>query len=198
MAELRRALGRWDLTAIGVNQVIGGAIFLLPAQVAAQVGAWSPIGFVADRSRVARRSRCASPRSAAGSTAPADRTCYTRAAFGRFVGVRGRLDAVVLARREPGERHGWHRRRARLLLAGADDRLAARRLFIMALTAALAWINVRGIRQSAAGRQRADRRQARAARASSSSSALSTCTPPRSDDAAADLTCRRSRPRRCC
>ena len=26
---LRRALGRWDLTAIGVNQVIGGAIFLL-------------------------------------------------------------------------------------------------------------------------------------------------------------------------
>src|SRR5262245_21873679 len=25
--QLRRALGRWDLTAIGVNQVIGGAIF---------------------------------------------------------------------------------------------------------------------------------------------------------------------------
>src|SRR5437773_3174428 len=43
---LRRALGRWDLTAIGVNQVIGGAIFLMPAQVAAQIGGWSPIGFV--------------------------------------------------------------------------------------------------------------------------------------------------------
>src|ERR671932_1956324 len=43
---LRRALGRWDLTAIGVNQVIGGAIFLMPSQVAAQIGAWSPIGFV--------------------------------------------------------------------------------------------------------------------------------------------------------
>ena len=27
--ELRRALGKWDLTAIGVNQVIGSAIFLL-------------------------------------------------------------------------------------------------------------------------------------------------------------------------
>src|SRR5258708_38880689 len=46
MIRLRRALGRWDLTAIGVNQVIGGAIFLWPAQVAAQIGAWSPIGFV--------------------------------------------------------------------------------------------------------------------------------------------------------
>jgi len=27
MPTLRRALGRWDLTAIGINQVIGGAIF---------------------------------------------------------------------------------------------------------------------------------------------------------------------------
>jgi amino acid transporter len=34
MATLKRALGRWDLTAIGVNQVIGGAIFLVPSQVA--------------------------------------------------------------------------------------------------------------------------------------------------------------------
>src|SRR5438876_12451948 len=44
---LRRALGRWDLTAIGINQVIGGAIFLMPSQVAAQIGgAWAPIAFV--------------------------------------------------------------------------------------------------------------------------------------------------------
>jgi len=43
---LRRALGRWDLTAIGVNQVIGGAIFLMPSQVAAQIGAWAPIGMI--------------------------------------------------------------------------------------------------------------------------------------------------------
>ena len=40
--SLVRALGRWDLTAIGVNQVIGSGIFLLPALVAANVGAWSP------------------------------------------------------------------------------------------------------------------------------------------------------------
>jgi amino acid transporter len=41
-AGLRRELGRWDLTAIGINQVIGGAVFLMPAAVAAHVGAWSP------------------------------------------------------------------------------------------------------------------------------------------------------------
>ena len=44
--SLVRALGRWDLTAIGVNQVIGGSVFLMPALVAAEVGAWAPWFFV--------------------------------------------------------------------------------------------------------------------------------------------------------
>jgi len=39
---LRRALGRWDLTAIGINQVIGAAVFAQPALLAAHAGAWSP------------------------------------------------------------------------------------------------------------------------------------------------------------
>src|ERR1051325_77283 len=43
---LRRLLGKWDLTAIGINQVIGSAVFLMPSQVAAQVGNWSPIAFL--------------------------------------------------------------------------------------------------------------------------------------------------------
>jgi len=37
--RLIRALGRWDLTAVGVNQVIGSGIFVLPATVALLVGA---------------------------------------------------------------------------------------------------------------------------------------------------------------
>src|SRR5262245_152062 len=40
--ELRRELGKWDLTAIGINQFIGGAVFALPAGVAGLVGGWSP------------------------------------------------------------------------------------------------------------------------------------------------------------
>jgi amino acid transporter len=42
---LRRELGKWDLTAIGINQVVGSAVFILPSQIAAQVGNWSPIAF---------------------------------------------------------------------------------------------------------------------------------------------------------
>ena len=44
----------------------------------------------------------------------------------RFRRLRDRLDAVVFPRHQPGEHHGGDRGRARLLLAGADRRLAAR------------------------------------------------------------------------
>ena len=40
---LARVLGRWDLTAVGVNQVIGSGIFVLPAAVAALVGVASSV-----------------------------------------------------------------------------------------------------------------------------------------------------------
>ncbi len=45
--SLDRVLTRRDLSAIGINQVIGSAIFLMPAQVAAEVGAWAPVAFLA-------------------------------------------------------------------------------------------------------------------------------------------------------
>lgn len=85
MAELRRALGRWDLTAIGVNQVIGAAIFILPADVARLVGPWGPLAFFA----VGLLSTCIALCFAeVGSRF--DRTggpyLPARAAFGRFVG----------------------------------------------------------------------------------------------------------------
>ena len=47
VSQLRRELGRWDLTAIGINQVIGGAVFALPAALAALIGGWSPFLIVA-------------------------------------------------------------------------------------------------------------------------------------------------------
>jgi len=85
MAELRRALGRWDLTAIGVNQVIGAAIFILPADVARLVGPWGPLAFLG----VGLLSTCIALCFAeVGSRF--DRTggpyLPARAAFGRFVG----------------------------------------------------------------------------------------------------------------
>lgn len=85
MVELRRALGRWDLTAIGVNQVIGAAIFILPADVARLVGPWGPLAFLA----VGLLSTCIALCFAeVGSRF--DRTggpyLPARAAFGRFIG----------------------------------------------------------------------------------------------------------------
>ena len=82
---LRRALGRWDLTALGVNQVIGGAIFLWPAQVAAQVGAWSPIGFVLIGFLSLSVALCFAELGSRFESTGGP-YLYTRAAFGDFVG----------------------------------------------------------------------------------------------------------------
>src|SRR5437899_11471532 len=85
MLTLRRALGRWDLTAIGINQVIGGAIFLMPSQVAAEIGAWSPIAFVLMGLASLTVALCfAEVGSRFESTGGP--YLYTRAAFGRFIG----------------------------------------------------------------------------------------------------------------
>jgi amino acid transporter len=80
---LRRELGRWDLTAIGINQVIGGAVFAMPAALAALVGGWSPILIVcvgfASLLIAATFAEVGSRFDATGGP-----YLYTRAAFGRF------------------------------------------------------------------------------------------------------------------
>jgi basic amino acid/polyamine antiporter, APA family len=114
--KLRRKLGKWALTAIGVNQVIGSAVFILPE-------AGQPV----------RRGGA---------------HLYARAAFGPFiafevgwmqwlttmVGQATVVNAIALALGFywPG------------ITAGAG-RVAV----ITAITLALAWLNLRGIRQSA-------------------------------------------------
>lgn len=45
--KLVRGIGRWDLTAIIINTIIGAGIFGLPAKVHALIGTWSLIAFVA-------------------------------------------------------------------------------------------------------------------------------------------------------
>jgi APA family basic amino acid/polyamine antiporter len=82
---LRRTLGRWDLTAIGVNQVVGAAIFLLPADVARLVGNWGPAMFAAIGLTSLLVALCFAEvgsrfESTGGPIGPA------RIAFGRFVG----------------------------------------------------------------------------------------------------------------
>jgi len=147
VAELRRELGRWDLTAIGINQVIGGAVFAMPATVAALAGGWSPwlivaVG-VASMMIAATFAEVGSRFDATGGP-----YLYTKTAFGRF----------------PAFEIGWMQWFTRVaswasvinvLVASlgfywpAVTAGPARTALLTAIIAALAWINVLGIRQSA-------------------------------------------------
>ncbi|MEP6915705.1 MAG: APC family permease [Acidobacteriota bacterium] len=82
-SSLRRELGRWDLTAIGVNQVIGAAVFALPAALAARAGAWSPwmVAGVGGASMLIALSFAEVASRFDGTGGP---YLYARASFGRF------------------------------------------------------------------------------------------------------------------
>jgi amino acid transporter len=143
---LRRALGKWDLTAIGVNQVIGSAIFLLPADVAVRVGTWGPIAFLAVGLLSLSIALCFAETgsrydSTGGPILPA------REAFGRFVGFEvGWLLWFARVTSHASVVNGLT-----LALAFYWPGLAAgmpRMVTIVVVTILLTWINVRGVRQS--------------------------------------------------
>src|SRR5688572_13191015 len=144
---LRRELGKWDLTAIGINQVIGSAIFLLPSQVAAQVGSWSPIAFLAIGFASLLVALCFAEVGSRfeGTGGP---YLYTRAAFGRFVGFEvGWMQWVTRVTSQAGVVN------AIAVALGfywpAISSGAGRTLIISAVTLTLGWLNLRGIRLSA-------------------------------------------------
>ncbi len=143
---LRRALGRWDLTAIGVNQVIGSAIFLLPADVARLVGPWGPLAFMGVGLLSLSIALCFAE---VGSRFDKTGGPYlpARAAFGRFVGFEvGWMMWFTRVTSQASVANGLA-----LALAFYWPSLATgvpRASMIAALTIALTWINVRGIKQS--------------------------------------------------
>lgn len=143
---LRRALGRWDLTAIGVNQVIGSAIFLLPADVARLVGPWGPLAFLAVGLLSLSIALCFAEvgsrfEKTGGPYLPA------RAAFGRFIGFEvGWMMWFTRVASQASVANGLA-----LALAFYWPSLATgmpRMSLITSLTIVLTWINVRGIKQS--------------------------------------------------
>jgi APA family basic amino acid/polyamine antiporter len=144
--SLRRALGKWDLTAIGVNQVIGSAIFLLPADVAVRVGTWGPLAFLGVGLLSLSIALCF-----AETGSRFDRTggpiLPARAAFGRFVGFEvGWMLWFARVTSQASVVNGLT-----LALAFYWPALAAgmpRAATITALTILLTWINLRGVKQS--------------------------------------------------
>jgi basic amino acid/polyamine antiporter, APA family len=144
---LRRELGKWDLTAVGINQVIGSAIFLLPSQVAAQVGSWSPVAFLAVGLASLLVALCFAEVGSRfeGTGGP---YLYTRSAFGRLVGFEvGWMQWVTRVTSQAGIVN------AIALAMGfywpVTTSGAGRALVIATITLALGWINLRGIRLSA-------------------------------------------------
>src|SRR3989442_11441824 len=147
MTTLRRALGRWDLTAIGINQVIGGSIFLLPSQVAVVLGAWSAIAIglmgLVSLSVALCFAELASRFEGTGGP-----YLYARKAFGNFFGfevgwmqwfTRAASQATIMAGTTLALGYYW---------PAATGRWP-RALVIVGIAAALAWVNVRGVRQGA-------------------------------------------------
>lgn len=144
---LRRELGRWDLTAIGVNQVLGSGVFLIPASLAAQVGGWSwmAVGLVGVLAMLIALN-FAEAGSRFDGTGGA--YLYTRAAFGRFASfevgwmlwvTRATSWAAVINGLADALGYYWPAMRA------GGPRVTLISVVILVIMA----INVRGIRQSA-------------------------------------------------
>jgi len=143
---LRRELGKWDLTAIGLNQVIGGAVFALPASLAASSGGWSPwmVAAVGGASMLIALSFAEVASRFDGTGGP---YLYARAAFGRFAAfevgwlmwfTRSASWASVINVLTASLGFYW---------PSLTDGMP-RMLLMTAIIVTLAAINVRGIRQS--------------------------------------------------
>ncbi|HEV2385924.1 MAG TPA: APC family permease [Candidatus Acidoferrales bacterium] len=81
-----RAIGRWTMTALVINSIIGGGIFGLPAEVTRLVGRASPISMVAAGLVTAAIAACFAE-VASQFSEPGGAYLYARTAFGRFAGM---------------------------------------------------------------------------------------------------------------
>jgi amino acid transporter len=134
------------LTAIGVNQVIGSAVFALPAALAASAGAWSP-WMVAAVGLASMLIALCFAEAASRFDGTGGSYLYTRAAFGRFAAfevgwmmwfTRASSWAAVINVLVSSLGFYWPG-----LTAGAP-----RAMLIASIIAAIAAINIRSIRQS--------------------------------------------------
>lgn len=141
---LVRALSRWDLVAIGVNQVIGGAIFLIPSQVASPIGTWAPWFFVAGGIASLLVALCFAEVGSRfeGTGGP---YLYTRAAFGDFVAFEvGWMQWFTRVTSQASVVNGIALALSAYWPAMQDD--FPRAALIGVITLLLAWINHRGVR----------------------------------------------------
>ncbi len=148
--RLRRELGKWDLTAIGVNQVIGGAVFLMAAPLATQIGAWSAIA-VALVGILSLMIALNFAEAGSRFDGTGGAYLYTRAAFGRFFSFEvGWMMWVTRVTSWASVVNGLTTALAYYWPAlGQDQPGLAREAVITSVVLTIMMINVLGIRQSA-------------------------------------------------
>lgn len=143
---LCRVMGRRDLIAVGINQVIGGAIFLVPGPIAAQLGNWSPFGFVLAGLTMLLVALCyAETGSRFRETGGA--YLYSRVAFGRFIGfevgwmqwfMRVSSQAAIVSGLASTILYYW----------GAAYGGWGKALLVVLITVLIGYLHTRGIRES--------------------------------------------------
>lgn len=142
---LVRAIGRWDLTALVINGVIGSSIFGMPAVLAGLTGAWSPVtallGGLGILAILLCHAEVASRFKEAGGT-----YLYAREAFGRGVGFQaGWLSFWIRVTSMAANLNVFVDYLAQLVPAAGAP--AGRAVTMCAVTALVTALNVLGVRQ---------------------------------------------------
>ncbi|HVR71574.1 MAG TPA: APC family permease [Vicinamibacteria bacterium] len=145
--RLVRAIGRFDLTALTVNGVIGSSIFGMPAVLAALTGAWSPLAVLLGAAGILSIVLCHAE-VASRFREPGGTYLYARVAFGGFVGFQaGWLGFWIRVTSMGANLNVFVSYLAELAPAVASP--PGRVLAMVVVTALVTAVNVRGVRQSA-------------------------------------------------
>ena len=113
-----RAIGRWTMTALVINCIIGNAIFGLPSEVTRLVGRASPLAMIFGGLTMGIIMACLAE-IASQFSEPGGVYLYVRTAFGRFTGMQA----------------GWFH-----LLAASASGAANASLFVIYLAGLLPWV----------------------------------------------------------
>lgn len=144
---LVRAVSRWQLVGLAMNDVIGSGVYLLPAAAALLLGATSVWAVILAGFAVGLLVLCFAEASSYFDE-PGGGYLYTREAFGRFVGFEvGWMTWLARIASVASLSNGFALATAYLWPEAADG--VTRVLLITGLLALLTWVNVVGVKQGA-------------------------------------------------
>jgi basic amino acid/polyamine antiporter, APA family len=144
---LRRSISRWEIVGLGINDIIGSGVYLLPAAAAALLGGASTLAVLLAGLAVALLVLCFAE-AASHFDEPGGGYIYTREAFGPFVGFQvGWMTWLARIASIASLSNGLALATAYVWPAASSG--AARVLVITLPLILLTWINVVGVKAGA-------------------------------------------------